>query len=187
LLAGVIKKPEVLAELADTEAAVRGGSDGDNKIKLLYPGSTVVVEDRPVFRWSTIKDATGYEVRVGDEGFHEVAKSGVLSPTTTEWRHAIALKRGVPYTWIVKVLRDEGESNTSSPQPEMKFQVLDADSFVELERLRASRSHLALGVFYARVGMILEAEGEFQILLSDNPQHPIAKKLLRQVQSWQRH
>jgi hypothetical protein len=45
-------------------------------------------------------------------------------------------------------------------------------------------SHLALGVFYAREGMLAEAEREFQVLVNDNPGSQIAASLLRAVQSW---
>jgi hypothetical protein len=66
----------------------------------------------------------------------------------------------------------------------MKFKILSVSSAQEFEQLGKARSHLALGVFYAREGMVAEAEHEFQILVRDNPRVPILKKLLRQVQSW---
>jgi hypothetical protein len=45
-------------------------------------------------------------------------------------------------------------------------------------------SHFALGVFYAREGMLSEAEREFQTLVNDNPESQIEVTLLRAVQSW---
>ena len=42
--------------------------------------------------------------------------------------------------------------------PEMRFKVLEGDRIPELNRLRNSHSHLALGVFYARVGMICSSQ-----------------------------
>ena len=57
---------------------------------------------------------------------------------------------------------------------------------MQLNKLRKTRSHLALGVFYAREGMVAEAEREFRILVQNNPGSPRAKKLLGQVQSWTR-
>jgi len=55
----------------------------------------------------------------------------------------------------------------------------------ELDNLKIrSQSHLALGVFYAREGMIAEAEREFQILVQKNPHSRVAIKLLKNIQSW---
>ena len=45
-------------------------------------------------------------------------------------------------------------------------------------------THLALGVFYANVGMVVEAEREFQSLVNKNPRLEIAAELLRTVRSW---
>lgn len=43
--------------------------------------------------------------------------------------------------------------------------------------------YVDLGVFYALEGMLVEAELEFQILADNNPQSPIAKRLLRIIES----
>jgi len=63
--------------------------------------------------------------------------------------------------------------------------VLDEQRIGELNRLKQSaNSHLARGVFYASVGMVTEAEREFQILVTENPRSAVALDLLRSVQSW---
>jgi hypothetical protein len=46
------------------------------------------------------------------------------------------------------------------------------------------RSHLALGIFYARAGMVEEAERELTALVRQNPKSQVARKLLRSVESW---
>lgn len=69
---------------------------------------------------------------------------------------------------------------------QMKFQVLSSSSLQRLRRLKKARSHLALGIFYAREGMIAEAEREFNILARDNPRSTVAMRLLNQIQAWQR-
>jgi hypothetical protein len=67
----------------------------------------------------------------------------------------------------------------------MKFKVLEAAKARQLRSLKSrANSHLALGVFYALEGILDEAEREFQLLVNDNPDSPIAAKLLRTVQSW---
>jgi len=70
--------------------------------------------------------------------------------------------------------------------PEMKFQVLSTGNLQQLYRLKKARLHLALGVFYAREGMVPDAEREFRILVQNNPRSELANKLLREIQSWQR-
>jgi hypothetical protein len=71
------------------------------------------------------------------------------------------------------------------PAPEAKFKVADQTSFNEIERVRrvGGNSHLLLGITYANAGLIDEAEREFQILLKNNPNSDVAKKLLSKVRS----
>jgi lipopolysaccharide biosynthesis regulator YciM len=71
----------------------------------------------------------------------------------------------------------------SASAPETKFAVLSAADLQELTRLKKSKSHLALGVFYARAGLLNEAEREFQNLVKLNPQSELPRKLLRSVRS----
>ena len=50
----------------------------------------------------------------------------------------------------------------------MKFQILSAGNFVQLNQLEQVHSHLALGPFYAKAGLITEAGRELQIVVSQN-------------------
>jgi len=63
----------------------------------------------------------------------------------------------------------------------MKFQVLSDNDLQKLNQLKRTRSHLALGVFYGKVGFLAEAEREFQELVRLNPDDQVAEKLLRSV------
>jgi hypothetical protein len=47
----------------------------------------------------------------------------------------------------------------------------------------AGGSHLVLGVTYARAGLLEEAGREFEALVRENPESPLARQLLEQVQS----
>ncbi len=186
LSAAAIKKPDVLTDLIGRAGVLRGNSGGET-IKQLYPGKTVIVEDRPLFKWSPLKEASGYRVSVGDSNFHGAAKSEDLPSTTTEWRPSTPLKRGMVYTWIVTAVKDGVEISVASSEPEMKFKVLDAQKMTELEHLKSgSQSRLALGVFYAREGMIAESEREFEALVQENPRSAVALKLLKEIQSWRK-
>jgi hypothetical protein len=183
LLAQAIIKPDVISELRSDQSISRGTSSDDQTIRPIVPAA-VISEDRPVFKWAPLKDATSYRVVVGDPNFQPIARSDQLLPNTTEWTPPTPLPRGVVYTWMVKATRSETEGSPVSSPP-MKFKVLEAERLTELASLRkASPSRLALGVFYARAGMIAEAEQEFQILLRENPNSRLARKLLREVNSW---
>jgi len=129
--------------------------------------------------------ATGYRVYVGDLKGHEVAKSDELSSGQTKWRPVAPLKRGEIYSWAVAAVVDGKEVlSPGASAPEMKFQVLSINSLQQLNQLRKTRSHLALGVFYMRAGMIVEAQQEFQELSRLNPKSKVSAGLLSQVKSF---
>jgi formate dehydrogenase assembly factor FdhD len=69
---------------------------------------------------------------------------------------------------------------------DIKFKVLSNQSVQQLNQLQKSKSHLALGVFYASEGLIAEAQREFQILQRDNKSSQTARKLLDKIQGWQK-
>lgn len=186
LLAGNIKAPATQTELAVGPIVLRG-PDNSPTFRLRSPARTVMISDRPSFEWERLVGANSYRVSVGDLKGHEIAKSEELSADQTSWTPPTSLKRGEIYAWEVEATID-GKKIVSPGRsaPQMKFKIMSASSAQELEQLKRARSHLALGVFYAREGMIAEAEREFQILVRDNPGSPKARKLLRQIQSWQR-
>jgi hypothetical protein len=96
------------------------------------------------------------------------------------------LKRGKIYSWIV-IATVNGREIITPPVtvPEAKFKVLEEEKVRELNLTKRASSRLALGVFYAREGMLAEAEREFQMLVNNNPRSPIAKRLLSTIESWQ--
>lgn len=186
LLVAEIKKPDALMELVGVRGPERGVADQKFGFRLLSPGGLVVLNDRPTFKWEPLDGATSYRVLVADNANQEVAASGPLPPAITQWAPPSPLKRGDLYTWVVIATINNAEVTApAATAPEMKFKLLSDEKAKELARLRQiTRSHLALGVFYAREGMLKEAEREFQQLVNDNPNSPIALKLLRTVQSW---
>jgi hypothetical protein len=184
---GSLKRPALLNELSGRDAVLRS-SDMDNEmVRLVSPENSVLLEDRPVFRWTPLKDATGYRVVVGDEHFRQAAESGDLPGTATQWQPSAPLKRGMVYTWIVMGIRS-GESVGFHPSSAAsKFKVLEEAKAKELDQLKSSSpSHLALGVFYAREGMITNAERELQLLAQQNPDSAIARNLLKQIRTWKK-
>jgi hypothetical protein len=186
LLAQNIAKPSELSELIGEQGVLRGSASADQTFRLLSPARIVTANDRPTFKWEALPGATSYRVYVGDADNREVADSGELQATLAEWTPSIPLPRGKVFTWAV-IAKVEGRDviSPAASQPEVRFKVLSADSLRELDALQnGPRSHLAMGLFYARVGMLDEAESEFKILARQNPNSPLALKLLLSVQSW---
>lgn len=186
IAAGKVDRPEILNDLAEGDSTLRGGNNRPS-FKLLSPERTVIVEDRPVFKWQKLPGATTYRVSVGDARGHEAATSIELSPETSEWTPSNRLNRGQIYSWSVVAVVDGKEIfSPGSSSPEMKFQILSGNSLQQLTQVKKTHSHLALGVFYAKVGLLREAEREFQKLVQLNPQSEVPRKLLRSVRSLSR-
>jgi hypothetical protein len=113
-----------------------------------------------------------------------VTSSDALAVDRTQWTVDRPLKRGEVFTWSVVAVIDGKEIISPGPSSaEMKFKVLSAKSFEQLKKVKTSNSHLALGVLYAREGFHDEAKREFQILLHENPNSDLAKKLLKQAEA----
>lgn len=170
-------------ELLGEESGLRGSNE-KSPFRLIYPSRTVIASVRPTIRWENARGATSYRVYISDAHGSEVTKSEALSSDRTNWTVDRPLKRGEVFTWSVIAMIDDKEIISPGPSsPEMKFKVLSVKSFEQLRKLKASGSHLALGVFYAREGLHDEARGEFQILLRENPTSDLAKKLLKQSEA----
>jgi len=65
----------------------------------------------------------------------------------------------------------------------VKFAILSSNDLNELNQLKKSNSHLALGVFYAKVGLVTDAERELEKLIQLNPQSELPRKLLQSVRN----
>jgi hypothetical protein len=180
-----VKRPDILAEINGVKSDLRGTGDKPT-FGLLSPVGVVIAEDRPVFKWEPLVGATAYRVQVSDSPSREPISSDLLPETVTQWRLVEALRRGKVYSWIV-IATVNGREIITPPvtMPEAKFKVLEEEKVRELNLTKRASSRLALGVFYAREGMLAEAEREFQMLVNNNPRSPIAKRLLSTIESWQ--
>lgn len=186
LLSQNIAKPADLTSVISERGTLRGGSTGEQSFKLLSPAQTVVANNRPTFKWEAMPGATSYRVYVGDASNHEVARSVELPSSVTAWTPQISLPRGKVYSWsVIATVNGNEVVAPAASAPEMKFKVLSNESFQELMNIQSgTRSHLVLGIFYARAGMLDEAERELRLLVEQNPHSPLALKLLSSVQTW---
>lgn len=181
LLSEKLDRPAILNELGGQGGGLRG-SNSAQPFKLTYPSRTVIVTDRPNLKWEKAPGASSYRVYVSDQAGHEIARSEDLLSERTQWKLPKPLKRGEIYVWTVVALVDGKEIVSPGPSsPEMKFQVLSRSSLGQLNKLKKAGSHLALGVFYAKNGLLAEASQEFFLLVKLNPKSPVATNLLRSV------
>lgn len=181
-LLGQIESADVLRRLANDPSGLRGSDDGPG-FRLLYPVRRVVTEDRPVLRWQSLPGVSSYRVYVMDAVGNQVSESEELPPVTTEWKSA-RLRRGQIFSWVVMAVVDGKKVvSPSASASEVKFAILSAADFQELNHLQKSKSYLALGVFYARAGLLDQAEHEFQGLIKLNPDSELPRKLLQSVRS----
>jgi hypothetical protein len=178
---GRVRLPQSLRELRGGPSGTLMG-DGQTGFKLLAPVGVVIVSERPNLRWSSLEGAASYTVTVYDSSLNEVAASGPL--TTTRWAMPTALARGRTYVWQVRAIKDGREVVAPPPAgSRVKFNVLEQAKVDEVERARRShaKSHLVMGLVYAEAGLLDEAAREFDALLRDNPQSPVARRLLQSV------
>jgi len=175
--------PDDIVGLSGRTGVLMGDASRANALALIAPMATAVESDRPRFRWTASPAATSYVVAVYDSEFNEVARSESL--TTTDWTVPAPLKRGVTYSWQVTATTAEGAVQAPAPPaPLVRFRVVDARTAADVARARDaySTSHLALGVVYARAGIVDAAEREFLALKSANPESRLAASLLASVQ-----
>jgi hypothetical protein len=163
-------------------------SDGRGaEFSALEPAGSVLLTDRPTFRWSELEGAAGYVVEVYDAGFKLVASSPRLDARS--WAAPQTLPRGQVYSWQVTAFKDGQEiKSPRPPAPQARFRILDRAKADELARARRAypSSHLTLGLLYARAGLLKEAEQELRLLQRANPDSEVARGLLRQIQALRR-
>jgi len=181
-----LSRPQGLDELTSPSISLMGQpAAAGNQFKLLGPLGLVTRSDRPTLRWQPLAGASSYKVSVFDSDFNRV--TGSEQQTASAWRVPNGLRRGRIYSWEVVAIKDGQEVRAPvAPAPRAQFKILEAEGYEELLSLERQRpsSHLALGVTYARYGLLPEAEQEFQILLKENPRSSVARNLLRTIQSW---
>jgi hypothetical protein len=173
-----LPRSAMLNQLTDKSSSLRGRADSES-FSLISPARTVIVDHRPVFRWERFSRAANYRVYVTDSAGKVVVKSDLLGPTINQWTFSAPLKRGEIYSWAVVALVDGKEIvSPNASTSEIRFQILSSSDLDQLAALRKSGSHLALGVFCARVGLISEAEAELKELLRLNPDSKLIRRLL---------
>jgi hypothetical protein len=167
------------AFMAAMPGAVRGGATRAHALRAIAPFRSAVIEARPRFSWTPVRDARSYRVAVFDDGYEEIARSEVLSGTS--WTATQPLPAGVDLTWHVVADTEAGEiSSAGSDRAEAVFRVLTAKEAAEVEAAEAHyrHSHLMRGLYYRRYGLLHDAERELRAFAEQNPDLPVARTLI---------
>ena len=174
--------------------ALRGWSTGTNNLRSgavtqgsfapMDPIDVVVETDLPTFHWRALEGAQHYVVTIYDMKLRQVRSSGPVSGTA--WTTSSSLERGMTYSWQVSALKN-GETvvTPKPPIPEARFKILDERAVSALKKLREAvgRSHLAMGVFYWKLGLLEQSEREFHELARANPNSTAVTGLLSSIRS----
>jgi hypothetical protein len=175
-----IEKSSQLQGLTRPSSSLMSSDNQKEQFSVIEPIGSVLLTDKPAFRWSTLDGATGYVVEVYDEQFKLVASSPQLNDRS--W--TTTLPRGKVYSWQVKAIKDGQEFTfPRPPAPQAKFRIVDQSKANELAQAKRAyaNSHLTLALLYADAGLLKEAEQELRLLRRTSPE--LASKLLRQVQT----
>jgi hypothetical protein len=168
--------------IAAMPGAVRGVDTDAHPLRAIEPFRSAVVDARPQFSWTPVRDARSYRVAVFDANYDEVAHSDALDRTS--WTPAESLPAGVDLSWHVVAETETGEiSSTGSDRAEAVFRVLTPKEAAEVDagEARYGSSHLMRGLIYSRYGLLHDAEREFRSLAKQNPDSPIVRELLESV------
>lgn len=183
-----ISLPATLAELTTKAGALMGGAPAASAVRLLAPLGTGVDGQQPTFSWQASPAATDYVVKVFDPARGKVAESGAVR--TPSWSPEQPLPRGRLYVWQVTVRTAAGSYLAPEPgTPEARFRILsdEESSAVAAVRRRYEGQHLLLGLNFAKVGLLDEAERELRALATENPSSPVAAGLVTEIERARSH
>lgn len=172
--------PDVSSMIGKSEVLM--GNSEELPFRLLTPVATAVATARPVFRWESLESASTYQVRIFDSEFHSILQSPWVAQT--EWTPTNSLPLSTTFIWQVAAKKQNEEViSPLAPFPDAKFRILSSDEIAKLQELQNKYSgfHLIVGVQYAQLGLLDDAEYEFGALQQSNPNSKEAFELLRSV------
>ena len=183
LLAADLRMPDVIDIFDRSQVVLRGDGDKGVSFTITGPYSTVISDDRPTFRWTSLSGASHYTVSVYDTNLNLIKTSEPL--TDTQWAIPNQLERGVIYTWVVTAIKDGKEVLAPTLPARAEFKIIEKSELIKLNsRVRQIQSAAARGVLYARAGLLDDAEQQLRVHLSLHPADETAMNLLRTIKSW---
>lgn len=172
--------PEIVKNLHGAQEQLAGQSNRSTSgLRLIRPVGIAVATGTPVFQWGGMANASGYRLTISMHGSEKPSETIDLDGSQVTYVASKPLVPGETYEWEVQALR-EGQPIAQAPappEPEALFYVLGQQQQDEIARQREKfgGSHLALGLVYARAGLIEDAGEQFAALAKEDPE--LARKL----------
>src|SRR5262249_9185979 len=122
-----------------------GVTDESESFRLLGPLGTVVLSDRPTFKWEPLEGAGVYTVFVRDLSSDTETESEPIGGTS--WRPRESLGRGHAYSWVVEAMKSGRRILASSLKaPHAEFRVLEAEKVEDLAHAKKIGSRLVMAL-----------------------------------------
>lgn len=184
------KTPEAVSSLRSLreEMVLRGEGQGSNSaptFALIFPVGQTVTETEPTFRWEKAAGATSYRISILDQEFNEVLTARV---SENSFKPDKPLKRGEKYLWSVTAQTEKGEIiSPRPPQPPAVFRIAGEKVENRIQSLNKNeRDRFKLATLYAKEGMLDSAACALKDILTENPKHRAARRLLVKVEQWRK-
>ncbi len=173
------KLPPSLADLRSSETILRNENTEKINFSAKYPNGEIIRETQPVFKWSSVKNASSYKVTVYDENLNEIFSkevSGTNSKVETQ------LQRGEKYLWQVTAnVNDNGKSSTITLPP-TTFRIAKTETINQVDKLKNSSQWKKVNSLF-RAGLLVEAEAAVNEILRKNPKDKSALKMLNRIKT----
>jgi len=171
-------KPVVLAALPAPPVVMRGGGSEAPILQVLRPyRGEALLERRVEVVWRAVPEVSQYRVRIYREtDLGQPLWEGPVSGTAV----TVDLEPGEEYLVYVEAMGREW------PPGKRQFRVLSPAEGQQLQgRLRSVRgSHLLRGILYEKCRCYRQALREYQRLLQQHPEDPLAQEIYRQFREY---
>ena len=166
-----LQRASVLDQLIAKRGVLLGEAGGNKSFELTAPVGTVVLQDRPVFRWQPVSGASHYVVSIFDQDFRLAAQSPSIQ--STEWQPSAALPRGQVFVWqVTATVGTDSVRAPVPPAPEARFEILETATASAIEQTRREHpgDHRLLAAILARSGALDETAAEIDALAASDPE-----------------
>jgi hypothetical protein len=164
----------VLQNLRGSRGQVMGGGTG-SPFRILSPAGSTVWNDRPAFRWTSLPEATGYQVTItrADGSPIAVSPAGLQK---TEWVPNHPLPRGTLLKWVVSATLPEGTMPSllfapGNEEPQARFRILPAR-----DARKYTVSLFNLGAQLLQDGFLDQARDALDTVILSDPDSRSAKE-----------
>jgi hypothetical protein len=147
----------------------------------ISPKDEAVSSTQPIIRWQN-QEKGEYKVEIFDRELKKIAESEVL--TQNSWQINKKIPAGFYFWQISKIKNDSAEVEKSD---KVFFKIVSETERNRIERAKNStKSNLVAAILYARAGLLNEAKRQLNLELQKNPNSTKAKKMLSQINGWQK-